>query len=579
MLQNAHHVCIIIIMDVVVIIVMYIYLFGFVLGGASGGTSLHKVPRIIPMNPQRYDACSPVWDEEETKYLTEMKKGELRHLSHNVSVFTFDSTDTNVRDVIAPNHLYFRGFYNSLLRTVRLGSKRALIGNPGTSKSYFQHYYLARLLCPEKFEDALPPDCYHSTEPAQYVIRQFGEEDMVIYDLVNLVAERIYGLNHVLLKCFDPEKTIYMYEPGISYSEPFIIRHIIPTLVTASPDTRRYKEFLKNGGSRIYMPIYTLDELLTIGKHMRESSNVPEDVSYEEEAIKKRFAQYNGIIRSCIPISVHAEKETLNCYEDAIKSADVTKTLLYDTLEDPRISPFLAQYIVTKDGDNAFKNKCLDIASQITRNKLETKLTATQHADKVEVLMRNDANPKYMENACPIVYEGLIITACTSDAGLGWHRRKAYFQDRNVAVTSSDIVWNNHNIRLSRIERGELPTFKNMQTGVLYYPSDNNFPAVECLYKVSNTELVGFQVTRQADNIKTITVSALKQLLCDKLGLQLHDAGILQLHLIHHPAKSNTAALSIVAKKNESERLDRETIMKAMPTYYVLEVPNDYHTT
>ena len=255
-------------------------------------------------------------------------------------------------------------------RTVRLGSKQVLIGNPGTSISYFQHYYLARLLCPEKFEDALLPDCYHSTQPAQYVIRQFGEEDMVIYDLVNLVAERINGLNHVLLKCFDPEKTIYMY--GISYSEPFIIRHIIPTLVIDSPDTRRYKEFLKNGGSRIYMPIYTLDELLTIGKHMRESGDVPEGVSYEEEATKKRFAQYNGIIRSCIPISVHAEKETLNCYEDAIKSADVTKTLLYDTLEDPRISPFLAQYIVTKDGDNAFKTKCLNIVSQIRRNMLKS---------------------------------------------------------------------------------------------------------------------------------------------------------------------------------------------------------------
>lgn len=97
MLQNAHHVCIIIIMYVV-IIVMYIYLFGFILGGASDGPSLHKVPRIIPMNPQRYE------------YLAEMKKGELRHLSHNVSVFTFDSADTNARYVVAPNHLYFRGF-------------------------------------------------------------------------------------------------------------------------------------------------------------------------------------------------------------------------------------------------------------------------------------------------------------------------------------------------------------------------------------------------------------------------------------------------------------------------------------
>ena len=117
-----------------------------------------------------------------------------------------------------------------------------------------------------------------------------------------------------------------------------------------------------------------------------------------------------------------------------------------------------------------------------------------------------------------------------------------------------------------------------MKLDVMYCPLDNNFPAVECLYKISETELVGIQITRQTSSTKAITVPALKALLCDKLGLQLHDAGILKLHLIHRPARSNTASLPIVAKQNakEDEHTIREAIIKVMPAYYVLEAPDDY---
>lgn len=301
------------------------------------------------MHPERYEACSPKFDEKATTYLRALKRGTLEHLEHNVSVFTFESGAGMdcPSSIVAPDHLYIRGYYNALLGEIRRDRKRVLTGSPGTSTSYFQHYYLARLLCTEQFEDALPPDCYHSTESAQYVVRQFGEEYMAIYDLVHQVAERIKGLDYDLLNCFDPEKTVYMYEPMSSCTEP-ISCHNIPTLVTTYPDTRGNKQFCKNGASPVYMPTYTLEELLTIGRHMRENSKVPDGVSYADAAIKERFDRYTGIIRHCFPGSAAWEKQLLTSYKAALYSADARKLLLYNTLNDPGISDLLAQYSVAR---------------------------------------------------------------------------------------------------------------------------------------------------------------------------------------------------------------------------------------
>ena len=126
-----------------------------------------------------------------------------------------------------------------------------------------------------------------------------------------------------------------------------------------------------------------------------------------------------------------------------------------------------------------------------------------------------------------------------------------------------------------------------METDVLYCPPESTFSTVQCLFKVSDAGLVGIQITRQNRDTETIAVAALKQLLCDKLGLQLHDAGVLQLYLVHRPASANTADLSIVAKQKKKmdkeadqkgESQDREIIVTAMPSYYVLEVLADYRT-
>ena len=92
------------------------------------------------------------------------------------------------------------------------------IGNPGIGKSFFQYYYLARILNPSLF-GPLPPDCYGSTTPPKIVIRQVGTAAMTIFDIANRKAERVDGCPGTLLDCFDPETSLYLMEPEVSMAE------------------------------------------------------------------------------------------------------------------------------------------------------------------------------------------------------------------------------------------------------------------------------------------------------------------------------------------------------------------------
>ena len=65
-------------------------------------------------------------------------------------------------ECLGPQKLFVRQFYPDLLSEIRENKRSVLIGNPGIGKSFFQYYYLARILNPSLF-GPLPPDCYGST--------------------------------------------------------------------------------------------------------------------------------------------------------------------------------------------------------------------------------------------------------------------------------------------------------------------------------------------------------------------------------------------------------------------------------
>ena len=50
-------------------------------------------------------------------------------------------------------------------------------------------------------------------------------------------------------------------------------------LATCAPTISRYKEFCKNGADKLYMALFTEDELQTIGQHMRQQPDIPAGAS------------------------------------------------------------------------------------------------------------------------------------------------------------------------------------------------------------------------------------------------------------------------------------------------------------
>ena len=54
------------------------------------------------------------------------------------------------------------------------------------------------------------------------------------------------------------------------------------TILTSSPDRRCYKEFMKLGATKLYMPVWNLEELQLVGAHIRcHASN-----EFQQDALK-----------------------------------------------------------------------------------------------------------------------------------------------------------------------------------------------------------------------------------------------------------------------------------------------------
>jgi hypothetical protein len=160
-------------------------------------------------------------------------------------------------------------------------------------------------------------------------------------------------ISSTVLKCFDPEKAVYFFEPGKTTNiEPFGNENTleIPTLETVSPDMSRYKEFRKIA-SRAYMPVFTKDELLAIGRDMRSRPDFPEmelDELYTDQGISDRFDVFNGIIRHVLPSCRQSLKTAFVEREEQLNTIDAA-AFLRGNIESKDVSHYMAIYDVPKD--------------------------------------------------------------------------------------------------------------------------------------------------------------------------------------------------------------------------------------
>jgi hypothetical protein len=247
-----------------------------------------------------------------------------------------------------------------------------LLNNPGTGKSVFQFYLLARYLNPSQFEVAPPrPQKGQGTEATaeaveavpKVVIRHTHLKGMQVWFLEQ---QSVHFIEHAnvserVFDCFDPTTTQYFFEPGSRKGlerdwdfydpkipettllvEPFVTRKGLPrfSLTTVSTDRVRRTRFPQKRSPafvdvarRVYFPYFEEDELVAIERDMktRPDFNSHLESLYSDDAIRGRFATFDGIIGFVLPQS---KKELqLICQERAEVWGNIDKSKFHEALE------------------------------------------------------------------------------------------------------------------------------------------------------------------------------------------------------------------------------------------------------
>ena len=218
------------------------------------------------------------------KSLTNASVEELRDGDQSISIIDIDVKKpvTGLNSVF-PGKIFVRSFYNELvkqLEKIKRGS--ILLGNPGTSKSWFQLYILYKVFTGASFQDV------------EVVVRQVEQDDMTYYFKKDMMAYNGPASKEILFR-LKSNCTLYLYEPSSALKGPLYHGFFGKIIVTCSPNATRYKEFRKQCQIPIfYVPVWTLTELKLVGTYLRTKCNGLE-VDYSTKAIEERYERFGGI--------------------------------------------------------------------------------------------------------------------------------------------------------------------------------------------------------------------------------------------------------------------------------------------
>jgi len=424
---------------------------------------------------------------------------------------------------VANKCLYIRKFYPDLLAELRHYKRTVLLGNPGTGKSILFYYYLARICNTDKFGE-LPPDFRGQTAPPEVIVYQIGNDRLIVLFVKLQLAHAIAKRDVDVLSSFDPKTTLYIFDPGYDVCTPLKCELATPTLLLVSPNEIRYKEFVKHSGVKVFMPCFTDTELFAIGKHMREQPDFPNNLIslYTDDALQQRYHDFGGIIRHVCPST---ERDIRNSYEsqlNAINRCNAQKILSADYLEDPSVSHFIAQYVVSSfSGAEAFSSRSttLQIVSDNVRSSLEKELVKISFTELLAA-MRKITFVGSVGQSPPLVYERLVTEMLRPPQEMRMNRASLWgngvptVRDPTIIKYSPDAStdWVPDSLQLRDV-RSEIPSYATMETDVLYYPPLLTFPLVDCFYKDGNGMIIGIQVTTSANVVLEITESVVQNFL------------------------------------------------------------------
>ena len=506
---------------------------------------------VLPKKLSKYESFRPEIDDEATSLLKGMASATAEEVGAGVRAIRLGNGVKFLGDEKpAGDTIYERNFYPRLVSAIRgLDLRVILISNPGTGKSVFQYYLLARYANPSLFKDndVPPPETIEfgprkGGDAPKVVIRHLPTECMEVWFLEEQVVHVISAANidMTVLQCFDPETAVYFFEPGKTTNiEPFGNENTlrISTLETVSPDTSRYKEFRKIA-TKAYMPVYTKGELLAIGRDMRSRPDFPKkklDELYTDQGISDRFDVFNGIIRHVLPKSQNDVETSHKERAKAIGAVDALSFLDGD-IEDGKVSHYLAVYDVDKDekGDYEFTSHTLKSVAPDVKTSLEQKLKKISVDEKISVMRHFVAYGTNKFDSVALVYEDLIAGHLASDDGVEWEQRSASTADPSVkakqatqsAPTASRPATVKLNVKLAKSENA-VPVFAEMKPNVLYRSLNKSFPFCDMLYlkdagsgattTMMKKKLVCVQVSIEGKGKRKVDLGVFSKF-CERLG-------------------------------------------------------------
>ena len=242
-------------------------------------------------------------------------------------------------------------------------------------------------------------------------------------------------------------------------------------LATCPPGVLRYKEFCKNGATKLYMPLYSEAELLTIGQHMRQQPDFPADMIelYSDESIRDRYAEYGGIIRHVLPQNqVYLEQLAFEKVR-AMGDIDWRKHLASPNIEKDSISDLVVQYKIDAPhfGELGFAFVNRNVESQ-ARAYLEN-----LNVRDMLFVLRNMRSMNALKFPSRAIFEDLVARYVVEGATPLFRRalRASSRDDTRFAP------------QLAALVETEVVSFDDMKMRTLYKPKMENFSFVDFYFK------------------------------------------------------------------------------------------------
>jgi hypothetical protein len=284
---------------------------------------------------------------------------------------------------VRPSRLYFeRSCYPKLFDTVmkRLknnnSAKIVLTGNAGIGKSWFQVYFLQRVL-------QMTPKERSGTGMPRFILRQYKKTFMLIdldtseaWEMVSRTRNDLDGEVEFLLSAF--HNMFYMFEPGQDQTIIPLDQAITPAFSSLSPNSNRLKGYKKEATPAfLYTPNWSYGDLCFVSK----LENSDQDFDFE-----KQYMKFGGIIRRTLEYKKDSQKTYEDELEKRILGVDIrvirSMHLGLDDSSNAQVENNISGYIcayhdIPECGDGAFFEHDLIMTSEYSRIKVREKLSLT----------------------------------------------------------------------------------------------------------------------------------------------------------------------------------------------------------